>query len=76
MTTKVAVIGAKGRMGATACEAVDGAADLELVGRFDEGDDLGDLGGADVVVEEPTELREAVVSRLRAVATQHEGSPR
>lgn len=32
--------------------------------------------GADVVVEEPTELREAVVSRLRAVATQHEGSPR
>ncbi|MHA7126508.1 4-hydroxy-tetrahydrodipicolinate reductase [Janibacter indicus] len=51
MTTKVAVIGAKGRMGATACEAVDGAADLELVGRFGEGDDLGDLGGADVVVE-------------------------
>lgn len=51
MTTKVAVIGAKGRMGATACEAVAGAADLELVGRFDEGDDLGDLGGADVVVE-------------------------
>lgn len=51
MTTKVAVIGAQGRMGATACEAVDGAADIELVGRFDEGDDLGDLGGADVVVE-------------------------
>lgn len=51
MTMKVAVIGAMGRMGATACEAVDGAADLELVGRFDEGDDLGDLGGADVVVE-------------------------
>ena len=51
MTTKVAVIGAQGRMGATACEAVDGAVDLELVGRFDEGDDLGDLGGADVVVE-------------------------
>ena len=51
MTTKVAVIGAEGRMGATACEAVEGADDLELVGRFDEGDDLGDLGGADVVVE-------------------------
>ena len=32
MTTKVAVIGAKGRMGATACEAVEGADDLELVG--------------------------------------------
>lgn len=51
MTTKVAVIGAKGRMGATACEAVEGADDLELVGRFDEGDELGDLGGAEVAVD-------------------------
>lgn len=51
MTMKVAVIGAKGRMGATACEAVEGADDLELVGRFDDGDDLGDLGGAEVVVD-------------------------
>lgn len=51
MTTTVAVIGAAGRMGATVCEAVAGADDLELVGRYDEGDDLGDLGGADVVVE-------------------------
>ena len=51
MTTKVAVIGAKGRMGATACEAVEGAEDLELVARFDDGDDLGDLGGAQVVVD-------------------------
>jgi 4-hydroxy-tetrahydrodipicolinate reductase len=49
--TKVAVIGAGGRMGATVCGAVDGADDLELVGRFDVGDELGDLGGADVVVE-------------------------
>ncbi len=49
--TKVAVIGAGGRMGATVCGAVDDADDLELVGRFDVGDDLGDLGGAEVVVE-------------------------
>jgi 4-hydroxy-tetrahydrodipicolinate reductase len=49
--TKVAVIGAAGRMGAEVCRAVDAAADLELVGRFDQDDDLGDLGGADVVVE-------------------------
>ena len=49
--TKVAVIGAGGRMGATVCGAVEEADDLELVGRFDVGDDLGDLGGADVVVE-------------------------
>lgn len=51
MTTKVAVIGAAGRMGSTVCDAVEGADDMELVGRFDDGDDLGDLGGADVVVE-------------------------
>ncbi|WP_207022859.1 4-hydroxy-tetrahydrodipicolinate reductase [Phycicoccus sp. DTK01] len=50
-TTRVAVIGAAGRMGSTVCAAVEGADDLELVGRFDAGDDLGDLGGADVVVE-------------------------
>jgi len=48
---KVAVIGAAGRMGSTVCDAVDLAPDTELVGRFDVGDDLGDLGGADVVVE-------------------------
>ncbi len=49
--TRVAVIGASGRMGATVCAAVEGADDLELAGRFDVGDDLGDLAGADVVVE-------------------------
>jgi 4-hydroxy-tetrahydrodipicolinate reductase len=49
--TTVAVIGAGGRMGATVCRAVEEADDLELVGRFDVGDELGDLGSADVVVE-------------------------
>ncbi len=49
--TRVAVIGAAGRMGATVCRAVEEAAGLALVGRFDAGDDLGDLGGAQVVVE-------------------------
>lgn len=48
---KVAVIGAAGRMGATVCRAVEDADDMELVGRFDAGDDLGDLGGAQVAVE-------------------------
>ena len=47
----VAVIGAAGRMGSTVCDAVDIAEDLELVGRFDVDDRLGDLGGADVAVE-------------------------
>ncbi|KGN41370.1 4-hydroxy-tetrahydrodipicolinate reductase [Knoellia aerolata] len=47
----VSVIGAAGRMGSEVCRAVEAADGLELVGRFDEGDDLGDLAGADVVVE-------------------------
>jgi 4-hydroxy-tetrahydrodipicolinate reductase len=50
-TTRVAVIGAGGRMGAEACKAVDAADDLELVGRYGRGDDLADLGGAQVAVE-------------------------
>ena len=45
------MIGAAGRMGATVCRAVEEADDLELVGRFDVGDGLGDLAGAEVVVE-------------------------
>ena len=48
---KVSVIGAAGRMGSEVCRAVESAPDLTLVGRFDQGDDLDDLGGADVVVE-------------------------
>lgn len=47
----VAVIGAKGRMGSTVCRAVEAADGLRLVGAYDVGDELGDLGGADVVVE-------------------------
>ena len=47
----VSVIGAAGRMGSTVCRAVEAAPDTRLVGRYDMGDDLGDLGGADVVVE-------------------------
>jgi 4-hydroxy-tetrahydrodipicolinate reductase len=50
-TIKVAEIGAAGRMGAQVCRAVTDAPDLELVGTFDQGDDLGDLGGAAAVVE-------------------------
>ncbi len=48
---RVAVIGAAGRMGSQVCQVVEAADDLELVGRFDVGDDLGDLAGADVAVE-------------------------
>ena len=51
---KVAVSGAAGRMGETVCHAVEGADDMELVGRADPQLDvaLGDvLGDADVVVD-------------------------
>lgn len=48
---RVSVVGAAGRMGATVCAAVEAADGLELAGRFDVGDDLGDLAGADVVVD-------------------------
>jgi len=50
-STTVAVIGAAGRMGSTVCRAVESAPDLHLAGRFDVGDDLGDLAGAKVAVE-------------------------
>src|SRR5690349_2125843 len=38
-------------MGSRVCAAVEAAGDLRLVGTYDLDDDLGDLGGADVVVE-------------------------
>jgi 4-hydroxy-tetrahydrodipicolinate reductase len=47
----VAVIGAAGRMGQQVCAAVDAAPDLVLAGRYDVGDDLGDLSGAQVAVD-------------------------
>lgn len=51
---RVAVAGAAGRMGATVCEAVEGAPDMELTGRADPalGTALADvLPDADVVVD-------------------------
>jgi 4-hydroxy-tetrahydrodipicolinate reductase len=49
--TKIAVIGANGRMGAEAVRAVEAAAGLSLVGAYGSADALGDLGGADVAIE-------------------------
>ena len=53
MTIKVAVLGAKGRMGATTCGAISEAPDLDLVATLDLGDDLNLLvkNGAEVVVD-------------------------
>ena len=50
---KVGVFGAKGRMGATVCDAVDADDDLDLVARVDIGDPSEELveGGAEVAVD-------------------------
>jgi 4-hydroxy-tetrahydrodipicolinate reductase len=44
--TRVAVLGAAGRMGSTVCAAVEAAPDLELVARLDAGDDLAQVAAA------------------------------
>ena len=47
------MLGAAGRMGGEVCRAVEGADDLDLVARLDEGDALSGLAeaGAQVVVD-------------------------
>ena len=53
MTIKVGVLGARGRMGATVCDAVEADDELELVARVDEDDPLAALAenGAQVAVD-------------------------
>ncbi|WP_432547188.1 4-hydroxy-tetrahydrodipicolinate reductase [Kineococcus sp. SYSU DK004] len=48
---RVAVVGARGRMGREAVRAVSAAEDLELVAEIGRGDDLRDAVGADVLVD-------------------------
>lgn len=48
---KIAVFGARGRMGAEVCRAVEAADDLELVAAIDAGDDCAPAETADVVVD-------------------------
>jgi 4-hydroxy-tetrahydrodipicolinate reductase len=48
---KVGVLGARGRMGAEVCRAVEGAKGMELVAGVDEGDSRDALSFADVVVD-------------------------
>jgi 4-hydroxy-tetrahydrodipicolinate reductase len=50
MATKVAVIGARGRMGRQVCQAVEAAPDVELGPQLDVGDDLAQVADADVAV--------------------------
>lgn len=53
MTLKVAVLGAKGRMGVETCKTIAAAVDLELVAALDLGDSLTQLisSGAQVIVD-------------------------
>jgi 4-hydroxy-tetrahydrodipicolinate reductase len=48
---KVGVLGAKGRMGAEVCRAVDAADDMEVTAAVDAGDARDPLAGCDVVVD-------------------------
>lgn len=68
MTTKVGVLGAKGRMGQTVCDAVKSAQDLELVCAIDAGDNLQALkdAGAQVVVD--FTVPDAVMGNLEFLA--------
>ncbi|WBB81855.1 4-hydroxy-tetrahydrodipicolinate reductase [Micromonospora sp. WMMD882] len=60
---RVGVLGARGRMGAEVCRAVDAAGDLELVAAIDQGDDLDAASAAQVVVDFTTP--DVVLDNLR-----------
>ncbi|OWV04153.1 4-hydroxy-tetrahydrodipicolinate reductase [Micromonospora wenchangensis] len=60
---RVGVLGARGRMGAEVCRAVDGADDLALVAAVDQGDELSAAASAEVVVDFTTP--DAVMDNLR-----------
>jgi 4-hydroxy-tetrahydrodipicolinate reductase len=66
MTLRVAVLGAKGRMGSEVVRAVEAADDLELAGALDVGDEL-ELAGVDVAVD--FTHPDAVMDNLRACIT-------
>ncbi|WP_433688535.1 4-hydroxy-tetrahydrodipicolinate reductase [Micromonospora carbonacea] len=60
---RVAVLGARGRMGVEVCRAVEAAADLELVAAVDQGDDRSAAAGAEVAVDFTTP--DVVLDNLR-----------
>lgn len=62
---RVAVIGASGRMGSQACQAVEAADDLELVARIEHGDTLETLSRADAQVAVDLTRPDAVLDNLR-----------
>lgn len=73
MTLKVAVLGANGRMGSAAVEAIRNAEDMELIATLGRDDDLDGILGAthvvDLTVPDATEtnVRFAVENNIHAV---------
>jgi 4-hydroxy-tetrahydrodipicolinate reductase len=63
MAISVGVLGARGRMGAEVCNAVEGAEDLELAGAVDADDDREPLRAAEVIVDFTTPS--AVMDNIR-----------
>lgn len=68
--TGIAVIGAQGRMGVTACAAVEAAEGLELVARVGSGDDLAGLAAAGAEVAVDLTRPDAAVGNVRACLAQ------
>lgn len=64
MSIRVAVLGARGRMGSEVVRAVHEAADLHLVANLDVGDDLADLVGAGAQVAVDFTHPNAVMANL------------
>jgi 4-hydroxy-tetrahydrodipicolinate reductase len=64
---KVGVLGAKGRMGQAVVQMVSQAKNLELVASVDQGDDLNQLVGAEVVVDFE-DLKKQVANRAQALS--------
>jgi len=73
MVTRVAVVGATGRLGSAACRLIEQQADLALVAQLDSSSDLGEMLGADVVLDvttpgvSPTVVDHAVRNGLSVV---------
>ena len=51
MPTRVAVVGATGRLGTQVCQVVDAIPEMELVAKLDSHSDLHDMLGADIAVD-------------------------
>ena len=68
---KVGVLGAKGKVGSTICEAVEAADDLELAAGLDSGDDLNELVTAGVQTIVDFTQPDAVMGNLESVSYTH-----